>query len=287
MSVGKRLNREEVVAKLRQLLASFPEVVFAALFGTLATKGFSDHDADIAVKVEAEDKYSTLIALVEKASEALGVEWAIDVVDLDRADLTLKARVLEEGLVIVDRKGFREKLLRELGQVPPDYWEYAALSLGEWLRSDSPVSIDVGAVKARIDFIKSEAEFLEEYVLSKGVAEVGSSPVLKRLLERGYQLIVEALIDVCRHIASAKGWRTAGTAKDYVLECARHGVIQATLAEELTRHTALRNVIVHRYLAIDYEGLYEETKRLLKHVPEFEKCIREFIRKELKDVFSG
>jgi len=286
MSVGRRLNREEVVAKLRQLLAGFPEVVFAALFGTLATKGFSDHDADIAVKVEAEDKYATLIALVEKASEALGVEGAIDVVDLDRADLMLKARVLEEGLVIVDRKGFREKLLRELGQVPPDYWEYAALSLEEWLRSDSP-DIDVGAVKARIDFIKSEAEFLEEYVLSKGVAEVGSSPVLKRLLERGYQLIVEALIDVCRHIASAKGWRTVGTAKDYVLECTRHGVIQAALAEELTRHMALRNVIVHRYLAIDYERLYEETKRLLKHVPEFEKCIREFIRKELKDVSSS
>jgi hypothetical protein len=39
MSVGRRLDREEVVAKLHQLLASFPEVVFAALFGTIATKG--------------------------------------------------------------------------------------------------------------------------------------------------------------------------------------------------------------------------------------------------------
>jgi len=286
MSVGRRLDREEVVAKLHQLLASFPEVVFAALFGTIATKGFSNHDADIAVKVEAEDKYTTLATLVKKASEALGVEEAIDIADLDRADPTLKARVLEEGIVIVDRKGFREKLLRELSQIPPDYWEHANLSLEEWLRSDNP-SIDAGAVKARIDFIKSEVEFLEEYVISKSVAEVKSSPILRRLLERGYQLIVEALIDVCRHVASAKGWRTAGTAKDYILECMRHGVIKATLAEELTRHTTLRNIIIHRYLAIDYERLYEEARRLLKHVEEFEKYVREFIRGELKDTSSS
>jgi len=287
MSVGRRLDREEVVAKLHQLLASFPEVVFAALFGTIATKGFSNHDADIAVKVEAEDKYTTLATLVEKASEALGVEEAIDIADLDRADPTLKARVLEEGIVIVDRKGFREKLLRELSQIPPDYWEHANLSLEEWLRSDNPASIDAGAVKARIDFIKSEVEFLEEYVISKSVAEVKTSPILRRLLERGYQLIVEALIDVCRHVASAKGWRTAGTAKDYILECMRHGVIKATLAEELTRHITLRNIIIHRYLAIDYERLYEEARRLLKHVEEFEKYVREFIRGELKDTSSS
>jgi uncharacterized protein YutE (UPF0331/DUF86 family)/predicted nucleotidyltransferase len=284
MSVGRRLDREEVVAKLHQLLAGFPEVVFAALFGTIATKGFSNHDADIAVKVEAEDKYTTLATLVKKASEALGVEEAIDIADLDRADPTLKARVLEEGVVIVDRKGFREKLLRELSQIPPNYWEHANLSLEEWLRSDNP-SID--AVKARIDFIKSEVEFLEEYVISKSVAEVKTSPILRRLLERGYQLIVEALIDVCRHVASAKGWRTAGTAKDYILECMRHGVIKATLAEELTRHTTLRNIIIHRYLAIDYERLYEEARRLLKHVEEFEKYVREFIRGELKDTSSS
>ena len=287
MSVGRRLDREEVVAKLHQLLAGFPEVVFAALFGTIATKGFSNHDADIAVKVEAEDKYTTLATLVEKASEALGVEEAIDIADLDRADPTLKARVLEEGIVIVDRKGFREKLLRELSQIPPDYWEHANLSLEEWLRSDNPASIDAGAVKARIDFIKSEVEFLEEYVISKSVAEVKTSPILRRLLERGYQLIVEALIDVCRHVASAKGWRTAGTAKDYILECMRHGVIKATLAEELTRHITLRNIIIHRYLAIDYERLYEEARRLLKHVEEFEKYVREFIRGELKDTSSS
>jgi predicted nucleotidyltransferase len=77
MSAGRRLNRGEVIEKLRQLLADFPEVVFAVLFGSLATKGFSVHDVDIAVKVEAEDKYVILAKLVEEVSEVLGVEGGL------------------------------------------------------------------------------------------------------------------------------------------------------------------------------------------------------------------
>lgn len=75
------------------------------------------------------------------------------------------------------------------------------LSIREWLSSRDPTSVDLEVVKRRVDFIKSEASFLEEYVLSKSPSEVEGSPVLRRLLERGYHPIVEALLDVCRRIA--------------------------------------------------------------------------------------
>jgi uncharacterized protein YutE (UPF0331/DUF86 family)/predicted nucleotidyltransferase len=275
------LDGKEVIPKVVQLLTRFPEVVFLALIGSLATKSSGGHDIDLAVKIEGGDKYATLARLVKEISEALGVgEELIDIVDLDRADAMLKARVLQEGLALVDKKNFKEKLHEELSQVNPDYWEYAALSLREWLKLEDPTHIDVMVVKRRIDFIKSEIEFLKEYVLSKNVNDVESSPILGRLLERGYQLIVEAVIDICRHVASVKGWRTAGVAKDYIIECVKHGVINASLAEQLTHHIALRNIIIHRYLTIDYEKLYEEALKLTKHASDFERYLREFIRKE-------
>jgi uncharacterized protein YutE (UPF0331/DUF86 family)/predicted nucleotidyltransferase len=279
------LHREEVTTKIAQLLTGFPEVVFAALIGSLATRGSSGHDIDIAVKVEGRDKYKTLARLFEELSDVLGVrEEAIDIVDLDRADTMLKARLLEEAHILIDKKNYKEKLLKELSHVHPDFWEYTSMSVREWLKTENPPSLDTTLVKTRVDFIKSEIEFLGEYVLSKAVTDVKHSPVLSRLLERGYQLIIEALVDICRHIASAKGWRTAGTAKDYILECAKHGVLQASLAEELTHHVALRNIIIHRYLAVDHEKLYEESLKLVKHAGEFELHLREFIRKEAGDV---
>ena len=275
-------DRREVVAKVVQLLTSFPEVVFLALFGSLVTKSSSRHDVDLAVKIEGSDKYATLARLVKEISEALGIgEESIDIVDLDRADTMLKVRVLQEGLVLVDKKNFKEKLREELSRVHQDYWEYAALSLREWLKLEDPTHIDIMVVKRRIDFIKSEIEFLKEYVLSKNINDVKSSPILGRLLERGYQLTVEAIIDICRHIASVKGWKTAGVGKDYIMECVKHGVINASLAEQLTHHITLRNIIIHRYLAIDYEKLYEEALKLIKHANDFERYLREFIRKSL------
>jgi predicted nucleotidyltransferase len=81
------LHREEVAPKIAKLLTRFPEVVFAALFGSLATRGLSGHDIDIAVKVEGRDKYTSLARLFQELSDVLGVrEEAIDIVDLDRAD---------------------------------------------------------------------------------------------------------------------------------------------------------------------------------------------------------
>jgi uncharacterized protein YutE (UPF0331/DUF86 family)/predicted nucleotidyltransferase len=275
------LDGKEVIPKIVHLLPRFPEVVFLVLFGSLATKNSRGHDIDLAVKIEGSDKYETLARLVREISETLGVgEELIDIVDLDRADTMVKARVLQEGLVLVDKKNFKEKLHEELSQVNPDYWEYAVFSLREWLKLEDPTHIDVIVVKRRIDFIKSEIEFLEEYVLSKNVNDVKSSPILGRLLERGYQLIVEAIIDICRHLASVKGWRTAGVAKDYIIECVKHGVVDASLAEQLTHHIALRNIIIHRYLAIDYEKLYEEALKLMKHARDFERYLQEFISKE-------
>ena len=84
-----------------------------------------------------------------------------------------------------------------------------------------------------------------------------------------------------RHIASVKGWRAAGTAKDYIMECVRHKVIQQSLVEELTHHIALRNIIIHRYLVIDYEKLYEKALKLVEHARDFERSLRELIQKEL------
>jgi uncharacterized protein YutE (UPF0331/DUF86 family) len=93
-------------------------------------------------------------------------------------------------------------------------------------------------------------------------------------------LIVEASIDICRHISTAKGWTTAGTPRDYLQQCAEHEVMPTDLAGELTRCVGLRNIIIHGYLTIEYEKLYEKTLKLMKHMKEFERCVSGCVIKE-------
>jgi len=181
-----RVSREGL-EKLRELASKHPEVAFLAITGSIARRGFSVHDVDVAVKLsEAPDRYGALASILTGVSRALGVpEDCIDLIDLDRAGVELKASILRNSIVVIDR-GYYEELVKELEEVLRGYGELRELSIREWLYSRDPTSIDVSVVKRRFDFVKSEIEFLENHILSKSVGEVKSSPILSRALERSY-----------------------------------------------------------------------------------------------------
>jgi len=79
---------EEDFKKLEELSSKYPEVVFLAITGSIARKGFSIHDVDVAVKLSAvKDRYEVLTSILTDISEILKVpEECIDLIDLDRAD---------------------------------------------------------------------------------------------------------------------------------------------------------------------------------------------------------
>ncbi|MCX8204986.1 MAG: DUF86 domain-containing protein [Candidatus Nezhaarchaeota archaeon] len=271
---------QRALEKLREFFASQPEVVFAAVLGSLASRGFSFHDVDVAVKLMCEDKYAHLSRILDSVAKLFGSDLgSIDLVDLDRADVGLKKRVITEGLVLVD-KGYVKEVVEELSNILPEYDEYLSLSIREWLTSRDPTSIDLELIKKRVGFIKSEVSFLKEHVLSKSPLEVSGSPILKRLLERSYHLVVEAFVDICRHIASVKGWRPSFTAREFIESCGSHGVINGELSSRLIEALKLRNIIIHRYMEIDYDRLYAEARSLVRLAEDFEKQLIAFLKKE-------
>jgi len=262
--------------KLRVLARRYPSIAFLAITGSVARKGISAHDLDVAVKLsERRGKYEALASLLADISEILGIpEDLIDIIDLDRADPEVKASIIRNSVIIIDRGYYRE-LVREVEEVFNEYSEYRELSVKKWLSSDS-TSVNSAVVKRRLDFVRSEAGFLREQVL-KNLDEVKSSPILSRVLERGYQLIVEALIDVARHMVSSMGWGPCFTAKDYVDKLSEHGVIPEELASELIKRIGLKNIIVHRYLDVDYDELYNDASKLIAVAEEFERCVVRFL----------
>jgi uncharacterized protein YutE (UPF0331/DUF86 family) len=90
---------------------------------------------------------------------------------------------------------------------------------------------------------------------------------------------IEAILDVCRHIVSTKGWGPVAAYIDFVKLMAERNVITRRLAEKLEKFVRWRNIIVHRYLEIDYEELYEDSSKLESIVSEFEKQIANYLKK--------
>lgn len=113
------IDVDAIVARCAETLQGIPSVRFAYLFGSLA-KGtalpFSD--VDIAVHVdEIADVATMRLDLCERLVDCLGTD-RIDVVVLNTAPLTLKARVLRFNRILVDRNpserhAFESLVLRE------------------------------------------------------------------------------------------------------------------------------------------------------------------------------
>ncbi len=76
-------------------------------------------------------------------------------------------------------------------------------------------------------------------------------------VERGLQLAAETLFDIGSHILAGKFQeRVAGY--DLILPAlVRHGVVSDDLAYELERLGGFRNILVHEYLGVDLEKIYD------------------------------
>jgi len=270
----KILTRDYVIRKLRETLSRRKEVKLAYLIGSIAERGFSYHDVDVAVLLDCDpgDKLRLLGEIHNDICKALSIsDDRVDVVPIDDVDWHFKYKIIK-GIKLVDRDNANLQLIRELNAIYPELRLLLDLNLREWIRMDDPRSIDWGIVKKRMDYAFKAIGILNE-ILTKPLEEITSSTILKLAFERLVHIIVESILDVARHIVSVKGWGPAETYRDYIEILYKQGIISPELAEELYKFITWRNILVHRYIEVDYSKLYEDSKKLANIVREFEKQI--------------
>jgi uncharacterized protein len=103
--------------RVRELLADYPRVIFAYLFGGLARGGPKLlSDVDIAVYLEdTADFMSTKLELIGLITTTLATD-ELDLVILNQAPLSLAGRIQQTARLLVDKEPFRrhryESLIR-------------------------------------------------------------------------------------------------------------------------------------------------------------------------------
>ena len=112
-------DKHQLVAKAKEVLEGHGAVLYAYLFGSLARNVFSPFsDIDIAVYIgDVPDLIDEKLELLGDLMDNLGTD-EIDLVVLNTAPLPLKARVLRNKEILLDRKpylrhSFESLVLRE------------------------------------------------------------------------------------------------------------------------------------------------------------------------------
>ena len=112
-------NILNLLPQVNSFLENYPKVVFAYLFGSL-TKGKVNplSDIDLALYLKKGTKFSReKMVILEELIDIFGTD-EIDLVILNTAPLTLKARIVENKKILVDkdpflRHSFESLVLRE------------------------------------------------------------------------------------------------------------------------------------------------------------------------------
>lgn len=133
----------------------------------------------------------------------------------------------------------------------------------------------------RKEVVASRLEKVREYLQTLAAVQkydlerFKKDPFIHGTAERYLHLTIECLLDIGNHIISDRGYRKPETYGEIFEILAEEGVIPDKLATAVAGMAAFRNVLVHDYLKLDREKVYQV---MHKHVRDF---------KELAAVFAG
>ncbi|MEM2922017.1 MAG: HepT-like ribonuclease domain-containing protein [Candidatus Bathyarchaeia archaeon] len=252
----------ERVEELRRRLLDNDNVLLAYIFGSwVKDEAWSGSDVDVAVLLK-DNSWGSVSRLIEDVAEALEVSVdKVDLVDLSKADDVLKYSVVSDGYKIVD-KGFYEREIHE--RLYTKLFDTIRF-LDSYIKdSFNPLRREVLA--RNLMALDEEVDVLKTYILSRTAAEVAEDPVARRVLRDSLRVAIESAIDICKHIVASMKLGVVREYKDFPLKLTEAGLMSRELAEELADFAKLRNIIVHRYVELNYALLYDKAKEFVNSV---------------------
>jgi len=273
---GTEVGGRELIDRLRDALEKDENILLAYLFGSRATgKASSISDFDVAVLLK-DNSLTGIGRVLFSVSKSLGVnEDAVDILDLSKAPLRLKVKVLKEGVKLVDR-GYEEAIIQEVNKNFPEIALEIQKELHWWI--SNPRGIDVELIKEFLDYLAQVHRHLESFLNKRRIEELSSNAEAWYALKSMVQDIIQVMIDICAHIVGAKQLGVVSAYREYIEKLVGYGLMKPALGERIKTMIILRNRLIHRYLTVKPEELWSWTMKISSEIiPEFEEWVLEII----------
>ncbi len=88
------------------------------------------------------------------------------------------------------------------------------------------------------------------------IADFYEDAYLRDIAERNLEVAAQCCIDICHRIISIEGALKPRDYREAILRMAELGVLPAELSQRLAPLAGFRNILVHEYLAVDWEEVY-------------------------------
>lgn len=128
--------------------------------------------------------------------------------------------------------------------------------------------VDREKLSSRLDALESYVAELRDFRQIPR-EEFIREPAIHHLAERYLELACECVLDIGRHVIADQGYRQASSNRNVIEVLAEEGLLDQELSERLQEWMGLRNVLVHLYLEIDHDVIYETIEKDLEDLDAF------------------
>jgi uncharacterized protein YutE (UPF0331/DUF86 family) len=122
-------------------------------------------------------------------------------------------------------------------------------------------------VAARLEKLRGYIQTLKS-VQKTDLEKFKKDPFIHGAAERYLHLSIECLLDIGNHVIADHGYRKPEAYSEILKILAEEDVISEKLFRELEGMASFRNVLVHDYLKLDLDMVYQVIKEKLKYFDE-------------------
>ena len=133
----------------------------------------------------------------------------------------------------------------------------------------TPIAARLSAIANSVNALKTlQSLTLEEFV---------TDPILHAAAERHFQVAIQAAIDIASILLASESIQIPDSYKEIFYALAETNIVPAEFAQKLASMAGFRNVLVHLYLVVDLERVFQYLQTNLEDFELFAKYVSEYI----------
>ncbi|QAA34750.1 type VII toxin-antitoxin system HepT family RNase toxin [Clostridium manihotivorum] len=131
-------------------------------------------------------------------------------------------------------------------------------------------------VITRLNKLKEYIDFLNN-IKKHSKEEYLGDPFIYGATERFLHLSIECVLDISNHVIADMRFRRPESNREIFQILCDNNIIDRTLSSNLSNMAGFRNILVHDYVRLDREVVYDIIINHLKDIESFMKIISEYI----------
>ena len=139
------------------------------------------------------------------------------------------------------------------------------------------MGLDPVVVERRLAKILEEVDFLNS-IRTQELDDFLRDGKSLRSTAKAIETIVQSIIDISSHIVAQNHWGVTDTYRNTIALLATHQVISEHLSANLQQVVAMRNILVHQYLDVDFRIVWESLKELVEDAPTYIRAIKSYLK---------